>query len=126
VTPLGGPDWLACGTAALAFDPICGDGTAHAVREAILAAAVVKAVRSGGHVNDLLRHYEARLILGFQRHLAAALSFYRSGYGGPWWDGEAGLLRQGVEWCADQMHACDGFRFQLRGFDLMSIDNNRP
>jgi len=126
VTPLGGRDWLACGTAALAFDPICGDGTAHAVREAILASAVVKAIWSGGHLNELLRHYEARLILGFQRHLAATLSFYRSGHGGPWWDGEAALLRQGVEWCADQMHTFDGFRYQLRGFDLMSVDNNRP
>jgi hypothetical protein len=44
VTLLGGPGWLACSTAALAFDPICGDGTADAVREAILAAVVVKAI----------------------------------------------------------------------------------
>jgi hypothetical protein len=78
------------------------------------------------HANEFLRHYEARLILGFQRHLTATLSFYRSGHGGPWWDGEVALLRQGVEWCARQMHTYDGFRYQLRRFDLMSIDNNRP
>ena len=35
--------WLACGTAAMAFDPLCGDGTAHAIREAILASAVIRA-----------------------------------------------------------------------------------
>ena len=29
-SPLGASGWLACGTAAMAFDPICGDGTAHA------------------------------------------------------------------------------------------------
>ena len=40
VEPLGGPGWIACGTAAMAFDPLCGDGTAHAIREAILASAV--------------------------------------------------------------------------------------
>ncbi|MFM6830062.1 MAG: hypothetical protein ACKOVA_06990, partial [Novosphingobium sp.] len=35
---LAGEGWLALGTAAIAFDPICGDGTAQAVREAILAS----------------------------------------------------------------------------------------
>ena len=35
--PLCGDRWVACGPAAIAFDPICGDGTAQAVREAILA-----------------------------------------------------------------------------------------
>jgi len=126
VSPLGGRDWLACGTAALAFDPICGDGTAHAVREAILAAAVARAIWSGGDANALLHHYEARLLLGFHRHLAASLNFYQSGHSGPWWEGEVALLRQGIEWCAGQMRTQAGFRYQLRGFDLMSIDNNRP
>ena len=31
-----GPGWLACGAAAMALDPLCGDGSGHAVREAIL------------------------------------------------------------------------------------------
>jgi hypothetical protein len=51
----------------MAFDPIYGDGTAHAVREAILAAAVVRAISAGGDAAEPLRHYEARLMLGFQR-----------------------------------------------------------
>jgi flavin-dependent dehydrogenase len=54
--PLCGPGWLACGSAAMGFDPICGDGTAHAVREAILALAVI---RGGDH--GMPAHYEARL-----------------------------------------------------------------
>jgi len=45
---LRGPDWLACGTAAVAFDPICGDGTAQAMREAILGCAVITAIGEGG------------------------------------------------------------------------------
>jgi flavin-dependent dehydrogenase len=126
ISPLGGSDWLACGTAAVAFDPICGDGSAHAVREAILASAVVRAIWSGGDTAELLRHYEARLILGFQRHLAASLNFYQSGHSGPWWDSEAALLRQGMEWCAGRMQTHSGFRYQLRRFDLLSIDNHRP
>jgi hypothetical protein len=126
VAPLSGPGWLACGTAAMAFDPICGDGTAHAVREAILAAAVVRAIWSGGDADALLRHYEARLILGFQRHLAASMDFYQSGHGGAWWDRESAFLQQGLAWCARQMNGRSEFRYQLRGFDLKSIDNHPP
>ncbi len=59
-SPLAAPGWLACGTAAIGFDPICGDGTAQAVREAILAAAVIRAIVDGGSEADLLAHYEAR------------------------------------------------------------------
>ena len=77
--PLTGADWLACGSAAMAFDPICGDGTAHAVREAVLAAAVVRAAEEGEPWEDVREHYESRMILGFRRHLALALSFYRLG-----------------------------------------------
>jgi hypothetical protein len=47
-SPLCAPGWLACGTAAMAFDPICGDGTAHAIREAILASAVIRAIAKDG------------------------------------------------------------------------------
>src|SRR5579863_8404443 len=64
VSPICAPGWLACGTAAMAFDPICGDGTAHAVREAILAAAVIRALAAGGNTGELFSHYEARLTAG--------------------------------------------------------------
>ena len=47
VMPLGGPGWISCGSAAMGFDPLCGDGTAHAVREAILACAVNSGGRRG-------------------------------------------------------------------------------
>jgi len=123
VSPLCGPGWIACGTAGMAFDPICGDGTAHAVREAILAAAVVRAVSNGGDTTELLRHYEARLTVGFQRHLAACLDFYRSGHGGPWWEKELELLIQGMEWCAAKLASYREFRYRLNGFELRSIDN---
>jgi 2-polyprenyl-6-methoxyphenol hydroxylase-like FAD-dependent oxidoreductase len=126
LSPLSGPAWLACGTAGMAFDPICGDGTANAVREAILASAVVKAIAAGGDVKELLHHYEARLILGFQRHLASSLNFYQPGHGGSWWQTESALLTQGLEWCAGQMRDHSEFRYQLRGFDLMRIDNHQP
>jgi len=125
VSPLSGTRWLACGTAGMAFDPICGDGTAYAVREAILAAAVVKAIAAGGNSQELLRHYEARLIAGFQRHLAASMHFYQSANSGKWWDKELAFLQQGVEWCAHRLTSFGRFRYQLNGFDLRLIDN-RP
>jgi len=125
LSPLGGSHWLACGTAGMAFDPICGDGTAYAVREAILAAAVVKAISAGGDATELLHHYQARLVLGFQRHLATSMTFYRSGNGGEWWERETALLQQGLEWCASQLQTHSEFRYQLSGFDLKSIDSRR-
>jgi hypothetical protein len=124
LSPLCGSGWLACGTAGMAFDPICGDGTAHAVREAILAAAVVKAISGGEDETRLLRHYEARLLAGFQRHLMTSMDFYRSGNTGPWWDQELGLARHGLEWCAARANNLGPFRYRLSGFELLSIDNS--
>lgn len=121
LSPLCGTGWLACGTAGLAFDPICGDGTAHAVREAILAAGVVRAISAGGNAAELLAHYEARLTAGFQRHLAACLDFYGSGEGGPWWDQELAALRRGLEWGAARMRKHGAFRYQLIGFELSRL-----
>jgi hypothetical protein len=123
VSPLTGPRWLACGTAGMAFDPLSGDGTAHAIREAILAAAVVKAISAGGDAKQLLNHYEARLTAGFHRHLAASLDFYLSGNSGNWWDQQAAFLRQGLEWCTHRLTEYGRFRYQLNGFELRSIDN---
>lgn len=125
LSPLSGPGWLACGTAGIAFDPLCGDGTAHAIREAILAAAVVRAILKGGETKPFLSHYEARLTAGFQRHLAVTMDFYRSGNCGKWWDQETALLRQGLEWCAQKLSEHGPFRYQLIGFELRPIDN-RP
>jgi len=124
MSPLSGPGWLACGTAGMAFDPICGDGTAHAVREAILACAVVRSISDGGDESGLRRHYEARLISGFQRHLMTSMDFYRSGNSGPWWDQELALLQQGLEWCAGIANGYGPFRYRLSGFELQSIDKN--
>jgi hypothetical protein len=81
--PLSGSDWLSCGTAALAFDPLCGDGTGNAVREAILASAVIRAANAGADTQSLVSHYEARLLAGLQRHLKLCFDFYKSGHSGP-------------------------------------------
>jgi len=116
-----GSGWLACGTAAMGFDPICGDGTAHAVREAILAAAVVGAAAKGEKTGQLLAHYSSRLLAGFDRHLRLCGNFYSSGYGGAWWDSELNRVEEGIEWCSEQNLPSAELQYQLRGFELEVI-----
>jgi 2-polyprenyl-6-methoxyphenol hydroxylase-like FAD-dependent oxidoreductase len=117
-SPLCAPDWLSCGTGAIAFDPICGDGTAHAVREAILASAVIRALANGGSAADLLSHYEARLTAGFRRHLVLCRGFYQSGGVTPLWRTELESIDRGIQWCDAKLGANVSFRYQLRGFEL--------
>jgi hypothetical protein len=119
--PLGEPGCIACGTAALAFDPICGDGTAHAVREAILASAIIGAAARGEDAAQLLAHYEARLTAGFQRHLAQCLPYYTSGGIEPWWASQADSVKQGLDWCAQRISLHTTYRYRLNGFELCAI-----
>ncbi|HTW64505.1 MAG TPA: hypothetical protein VME17_07815 [Bryobacteraceae bacterium] len=119
--PLGAPGWLACGTAAMAFDPICGDGTAHAIREAILASAIIRAVAAGESIDELLAHYEARLTAGFRRHLAFCRQFYVSGGTGAFWKSELEATDRGIEWCTAALAKHATFRYQLRGLELEAV-----
>jgi len=116
--PLCGPGWLACGSAAMAFDPLCGDGTAQAIREAILVAAVVQAITKGDDVERILAHYQARMAAGLSRHLMLCREFYRTGPGGDWWESELQSTADGAEWCASRVCELDGFHYQLNGFEL--------
>jgi hypothetical protein len=119
--PLSGPGWLACGSAALGFDPLCGDGSGHAAREAILASAVVRAAMQGGSVSELIAHYHARLLAGFERHLAVCSEFYRSGAGGAWWDEQIRATEQGLTWCQAKLAAAGAFKYRLDGFSLETV-----
>ena len=119
--PLTGASWIACGSAAMAFDPICGDGTAHAVREGILAAAVVKSALRGGPTGELTGHYDDRMIAGFLRHLLHCLEYYSYGHGGDWWQGETAATKAGIEWCSQRLGGDPQFRYRLNGFDLEPI-----
>jgi hypothetical protein len=96
--PLCGNGWLACGAAAIGFDPLCGEGTGNAARQAYLATALLAALRKGEPVEDLLAHYASRQIHGFFRHLQICLGFYQRGGSGVFWQSEAAMLQQGIEW----------------------------
>lgn len=121
VSPVCAPGWLACGTAAMAFDPICGDGTAHAVREAILASAVIRAVFAGGDQGALLRHYEGRLTAGFRKHLELCRRFYESGSRSPWWREQADAVESGLRWCDERLRQGGGQAYRLNGFQLEPV-----
>lgn len=115
LSPVFGDRWLACGTAAMTLDPLCGDGCGHSVREAILAAAVLH----GGAEAAMLEHYQSRLRLAFERHLDLSRSYYSSGGPGAWWDRQTELLDQGLDWA--RAHAANRWRYRLMGFDLIPI-----
>ncbi len=116
--PLAGESWLACGSAALRFDPICGDGTAQAVREAVLAAAVVGGIAGGGERDALLLHYRSMLVAGMRRHLELCARFYADGGTGAWWAAQAKVLASGHETCTRMLARMPEPRFVLRGCAL--------
>ena len=120
-TPLCGDGWIACGTAALAFDPICGEGTGNAVREAILASAVISAAVKGLDSGELLALYSTRLLTGFLRHLELCLEFYRSACRSDWWQMEMTYLEEGIAWCQGQLNDAAPYRFRLTGFELQQV-----
>ena len=120
--PLCGQDWLACGTAALGFDPLCGDGTAYSAREAILASALIRLVSEGGDRNSLLEHYRTRLLVGLQKHLEVCREFYASGHGGPWWEVQLRATEEGLQWCTSRLGAVPKFRYRLNGFSLEAVE----
>jgi hypothetical protein len=118
---LCGLGWLACGSGAMAFDPLCGDGTAHAVREAILASAVIRAAARGEDAERLLSHYRARLTAAFQRHLVACAPYYSTGGAGNWWSSELQAIERGLVWCERELEHYNGFHYRLEGFDLLPL-----
>jgi 2-polyprenyl-6-methoxyphenol hydroxylase-like FAD-dependent oxidoreductase len=121
LSELCGSGWLACGTAAVAFDPLCGEGVANAVREAILASAVIRAAVPGSDVESLLAHYNARLMSGFLRHLQMCRHYYSAGGTGPFWTSELQLLQLGIEWLTERLYPPPSPRYRLVGFELVAI-----
>ena len=120
VTPATGEGWLVCGATAIGFDPICGDGTAQAVRAAILASAVVVAMAEGGDRAALRQHYELALTASVRRHLMLCMDFYRSGADSQWWRGALGDLQAGHDWCTARLAHAGDPAFELRGFRLQA------
>jgi hypothetical protein len=122
LSALSGPGWLACGSAAMAFDPVCGEGASNAVREAILASAVMRAMSKGFAMEDVFAHYSSRLTAGFLRHLEACRDFYVRGNSGPFWESELQLLEEGIAWAQSRVNHGPQSRYRLIDFELQAVD----
>jgi len=118
---LCGDGWLACGTAAMSFDPLCGEGAGNAAREAILACAAVQAILAGESAEEVLAEYSLRLMLGFLRHLENCREFYVRDTSNAFWSSELGLIEEGIAWTKSQLNAGSRPRFRLVGFGLERI-----
>jgi|GEM_PF-440499 len=116
-----GPDWIAAGSRALAYDPLCGDGTGYAIREAVLAAAVMDGVERGLPHDPCLDHYRSRLVRAFHAHLRGCQSFYAAGGFGAEWGAEMNELTEGLREVGREVAAADEFRYGLRGLDLAPL-----
>jgi flavin-dependent dehydrogenase len=112
--PLCASGWLALGGGAIGFDPICGEGAGNAVREAILAAAVIQAAPA----ESLLSDYSVRLLLGFLRHLETCRRFYSSARSGEWWDAEIAALERGIEWTGQRLSSLPKPSYRMVDFRL--------
>jgi len=84
---------LAIGDAALAFDPLCGDGVGGALRTAALAAGVLEAIEDGGSLRPLLEHHECRLRAATVQHVTRCLAFYGELTG---WNAEIAAMVAGL------------------------------
>jgi hypothetical protein len=118
---LCGAGWLACGSAAMTFDPLCGEGAGNAAREAILACAVVRAIASGESEQELLAEYSLRLRLGFLRHLENCREFYQRDGAGAFWNSELNSIDRGIAWTQEKLLEAGRPRFRLVGFELERI-----
>lgn len=119
---LAEPGTIACGSAAMSFDPLCGEGAGNAVREAFLAAAVVRAALQGHPVDAVTRHYEDRLRRGFARHLETCLQFYQSGGTGMFWQAQVNALHDGMPRLAALLAQAPSPSYRLVERDLVPIN----
>lgn len=112
-------DWLACGSRSMAFDPICGDGTALAVRQALLVSGIVAAAHAGEDRTALFGHYRAMMIAAMRRHLRLSAEFYASGGTGPWWRAQHEAIAQGFARCSALLECEPPPRFSLEGVEIV-------
>lgn len=119
-TPVG-TRWMAAGSLACAYDPLCGDGTGDAVRGAILAAAVLDAAAHGPEPGRYVEHYRDRLACALHDHLLACHSFYSAGGFDSTWSAELEATADGLRHLSRVLASRPRFRYGLRGLQLTPL-----
>jgi len=77
-TPLMSNHICLLGHRAISLDPISGEGTPFALRSALLASTIM--AQSGGDTNDLMLHYNCRLIKTMIAHLEWCVRYYMESF----------------------------------------------
>lgn len=98
------PGRIHIGGAVLRLDPVSGSGVGHAVRTAILAAAMLSEIRDGKPAADLLGQYHRRLGAAFHRHLCGCAAHYRTAFDSADWLGELHITATALTGHAAQLH----------------------
>jgi 2-polyprenyl-6-methoxyphenol hydroxylase-like FAD-dependent oxidoreductase len=115
--PEDGPPRI--GDAAMAFDPICGDGTGQAIRSALLAAASLDAIEAGGDFRSIRENYRRRLKLAFCGHLDSCLALYGSLQPRSLWAGELLQMSRAAAALRDGLPGPGALDYRLMGTRLV-------
>jgi flavin-dependent dehydrogenase len=115
-----GPGRLQIGGAAVRFDPVSGSGAGHALRSALLAAAVIRGIDDGLPEDAALAHYTQRLRAAFHDHLSSCASHYRAAFDSPGWRAELNATQAALALGAQQLNG-HHFEFALHGDKLVSL-----
>jgi flavin-dependent dehydrogenase len=115
--PLATENRLRIGDAAMALDPLRGDGVGFALRGALLAQAVIAAIEAGGDRAQLFNHYDHRLREVFVSHLRGCSSYYRAARYAEIWRTDVVAMD-----CLSELiePAPGGYEFRLNERDLVA------
>jgi 2-polyprenyl-6-methoxyphenol hydroxylase-like FAD-dependent oxidoreductase len=117
--PWPGPRAIRVGDAVMAFDPICGEGTGHAIRGALLAAAAIDAIDQGADAAAMREYYAMRLRIAWVSHLRTCFTFYASLTPRSIWTSELDSLSDTLTaWNAD-LQPAGSLAFRLLGSRLV-------
>lgn len=109
---------LAIGDAALALDPLRGDGAGFALRGALLAQAVLAAVARGEDRERCLGHYAGRLRAVFAAHLHGCVAHYGAARHAAIWRHEVAAMAALARRLAADPAPVD---FRVQGHDLVAM-----
>lgn len=115
--PLVEKNRVRVGDAALALDPLRGDGAGFALRGALLAQAVMSGIGEGGDRGQLAGHYDRRLREVFVSHLHGCSAHYRAARHAEIWRHDIAAM----DHLAARMEpAAGGYEFRLDERDLVA------
>ena len=114
-----GKNWLAVGDAAFSVDPICGDGTGYAIREAILATTVLESICAGIPAEACLSHYTLRLQHAFSQHIKMCIQYYAEGFSASTWQKEIEQMKMAL---SVGLNHETKLEYKLIGFRLVPLN----